>query len=291
MPETHTKQRGPCAETVVILSYVLILILIFPAILSAQQAKDFFQQNCTSCHTIGGGRLVGPDLKDVTQRKDRAWLGRFLQNPKAMIDAGDPYARQLQQDARGIVMPTIPAMSPARANELLDFIEAESKSGKVTGGLGITDQPFTPLDVAEGRKIFLGVRPLASGGPACISCHAVGTLGGLGGGRLGPDLTLVYERLGARQAVGSWLSAPPTPTMQSVFQKKPLKAEEIAPLLAFIEDAQAKGRSADPSSRFYFFLLGFGGMVAGLLLLEAAWRGRFHAVRRLLVRGRDRGES
>ena len=34
----------------------------------AQQASDFFQQNCTSCHTIGGGRLTGPDLKDVPRR-------------------------------------------------------------------------------------------------------------------------------------------------------------------------------------------------------------------------------
>jgi hypothetical protein len=30
---------------------------------SAQEAADFFQQNCASCHTITGGRLTGPDLK------------------------------------------------------------------------------------------------------------------------------------------------------------------------------------------------------------------------------------
>src|SRR5262249_2147663 len=37
----------------------------------AQEAADFFRQNCVSCHTVGGGRLTGPDLKNVTQRKER----------------------------------------------------------------------------------------------------------------------------------------------------------------------------------------------------------------------------
>ena len=92
-----------------------------------QPSTDFFKQNCISCHTIGGGRLAGPDLKNVTQRKDRAWLVQYLQNPKAMMDSGDPYALQLQQEARGVVMPTVAGMSPAQAQLLLDMIEAESK--------------------------------------------------------------------------------------------------------------------------------------------------------------------
>lgn len=41
---------------------------------AAQETADYFRQNCTSCHTIGGGRLTGPDLKDVEGRKDSDWL-------------------------------------------------------------------------------------------------------------------------------------------------------------------------------------------------------------------------
>jgi cytochrome c2 len=33
--------------------------------LRAQEAADFFRQNCANCHTIGDGRLTGPDLKGV----------------------------------------------------------------------------------------------------------------------------------------------------------------------------------------------------------------------------------
>jgi cytochrome c2 len=62
----------------------------------AQDAADYFRDNCTSCHTIGGGRLTGPDLKNVVQRKDRAWLVQFLQSPQTMLDKGDSYALKLQ---------------------------------------------------------------------------------------------------------------------------------------------------------------------------------------------------
>jgi cytochrome c2 len=258
----------------------------------AQQPADFFRQNCMSCHTIGGGRVTGPDLKDVTQRKERAWLTQFLQNPKAMIDSGDPYALQLQQEAKGVIMPTIPGMTSAQARELLDFIEAESKLPKSQfAGLTISDRPFTAADVAVGKNLFWGIRPLAKGGPACASCHTLGTAVGLGGGRLGPDLTRVYERLGGRKAVGTWLSAPDTPAMQAVFRRHPLQPDEILPLLALVEDAAKNGRPADFKSQLNFFLIGFGGMGLGLVALGFMWRERFRAVRRPLVRGRERGEQ
>ena len=81
--------------------YILIGLSLTAAIGSAQEAAQFFRENCVSCHTVGGGRLTGPDLKNVTQRKERDWLVEFLTNPQAMMDKGDPYALKLQQEARG----------------------------------------------------------------------------------------------------------------------------------------------------------------------------------------------
>ena len=252
---------------------------------AAQDAADFFQGNCTSCHTIGGGRLTGPDLKDVTTQKDSAWLTHFIQNPQAVLAAGDPYALQLQQDARGVIMPTVPGMNPILANELIAMIERESKLPKSRfAGASISDRPFTPFDVQIGTALFTGTRQLNSGGPPCISCHSVGTISGLGGGRLGPDLTLVYERLGGRKAVGAWLSAPGTATMQAVFKKHPLGSEEILPLLAVFEDASRNSQPADSGAQVSFFAAGFAGLCASLALLGWIWRGRLRNVRKSLVR-------
>lgn len=272
-----------------LLSALLLLLFLCPRAL-AQQPADFFQQNCTSCHTIGGGRVTGPDLKDVTKQKDRAWLEHFIQNPKAVIDGGDPFALQLQQDARGVVMPTIQGLTPQMAKGLLDLIEAESKLAKSRfAGVSISDRPFTAADVALGTGIFVGTRKLSQGGPPCISCHTLGTIGGLGGGRLGPDLTRVYERLGGRKAVGAWLSAPATPTMQAVFRQHPLQSEEILPLLSVFENASRRSEPADTGTQMNFFIAGFAGASLGLLVMGWVWRKRMRTVRRSMVTAAKRG--
>lgn len=269
----------------------LLLLAATPVLRGQQAPPDYFRQNCATCHTIGGGRLTGPDLKDVGQRKDRAWLMQWLQNPKGLIDAGDPYAQKLLQDSRGVVMPSVGGMNPVTATALLDLIEAESKLPKSHfAGSQISDRPFTAQDVAIGREIFLGTHRLASGGPACISCHTMRGLGGLGGGRLGPDLTLVYERLQGRKGLGAWLTNPASPTMAPVFRNTQMQPEEILPLLAYFEDAAKKGGQDDSAPILNFFLLGMGVMVVGLVSLDAIWKKRIRGVRRQLV-GRRRART
>ena len=269
---------------------VPVFLWSFAGNVSAQQPTDFFQQNCISCHTIGGGRLTGPDLKDVTKQKDRAWLEHFIQNPKSVIDSGDPFALQLRQDARGVVMPTIPGMNPQIAKAVLDLIEAESLLSKSRfAGVSISDRPFTPNDLMAGMELFTGDRKLNQGGPACISCHTLGTIGGLGGGRLGPDLTRVYERLGGRKSAGTWLSAPGTTTMQSVFRQHPLQSEEILPLLSVFEDASKRSQPVDTTSEINFFVTGFAGTGLGLLLMGWIWQSRLRSIRRSLVSAAQRG--
>ncbi|MCC7495927.1 MAG: cytochrome c [Bryobacterales bacterium] len=269
------------------ISPVFSIITILAAGTTAIQAQDpaeFFRANCTSCHTIGGGRLTGPDLKNVTQKKDRAWLVQFLQSPQGMMDKGDPYALQLKAEARDVVMPTINGMTPALAESLLTMIEAESKLPKSQfAGLQISDRPFTPQDVEQGKEIFMGHRRLANGGPPCVTCHTFRGIGGFGGGRLGPDLSKVYERLGGRKAMGAWLFAPATPTMNFIFKSSALKSEEILPLLALFNSTAKAGGEDDHADTAGFFATGFVVAVVLLLLAGAIWRSRFRGVRGPIV--------
>ena len=267
---------------------VFFVTIIFTAdqiALTAQDAVDFFRANCTSCHTIGGGRLTGPDLKNVTQRKDRAWLVQFLQSPQAMIDRGDAYALKLKQESRDVVMPTINGMTPALAELLLAMIEAESKLPKSQfAGLQISDRPFTQQDVELGKALFMGHKKLANGGPPCVICHTFKGAEGFGGGRLGPDLSRVYERLEGRKAMGAWLYAPATPTMSSTFKKAAMKPdEEILPLLALFESTARAGSEDDRTGTAGFFTVGFVVAAVCLGLFAVIWSGRFRAVRTPLV--------
>lgn len=277
-------------RTALVLMIGTCIALAGPTIARAQDADDYFRQNCSMCHTIGQGPLIGPDLKDLAKRRDRAWLVRFLMNPKAVLDSGDPYGAKLLQDANGLVMPAEPTMTPALANSLLDYIEGGPGAEQApTPGTAISDRPFAAGDVESGKEIFLGERALHSGGPACLSCHTLGTIGSLGGGRLGPDLTEAIDRLGGRKGLGAWLSKPPTPTMQSLYGGHPLQPDEILPLLALMEDARDRSHPADNSSIWKFFATGLGGMLLGLAAIHLVWRGRLRSVRGALVRAQGRG--
>ena len=108
-------------------------------------------------------------------------------------------------------------------------------------------------------------------------------LAALGGGRLGPDLTRVYERLKGRQSLGAWLMAPATETMQPIFKNHPLEAEEIHALTAYFEASAAQTEADASINRITFLLLGLASAAALIFLFDAIWKGRFYGVRRPLV--------
>lgn len=256
----------------------------------SEETIQYFQTNCTSCHTIGGGRLAGPDLKGAHERKDRDWMIRFMLDPKAVVDSGDPYARKILEESRGVLMPAVPGLSRAMAGKLLDLIAAESALPKSRfAGLVLDDRPLTAADVERGRRLFTGREEFQSGAPSCISCHSVRDLSGLGGGLLGPDLTSAHARLEGRKALAAWLSAPPSVVMRPVYAKAPIDPEEILPIVAFLQNQAESGDA--PLSRppsVEFVLLGLGGAGALFVLMDFAWRRRYGSVRRNLLSKRQR---
>jgi len=268
-----------------VLTAVAIVTFVTVAV-KADEAATYFRQNCMSCHTIGGGRLVGPDLKNVSGRADRDWLLKFMVNPKSFLDGGDPIALKLKEEARGAVMPNISGLDAAKAAALLALIDTESKLPKSQFiGLNLSDQPFTPVDIENGRRIFNGTKRLANGGAACLSCHAVDDLRTLGGGRLGPDLTKVYERMNGRKNLASWLMAPATPTMRPLFSNNAMTNDEIVALVAYLEIAARRPPANSDTSTLSFFFLGLGGAVFGFIGVDTIWRKRFRGVRKPMVRG------
>jgi mono/diheme cytochrome c family protein len=139
----------------------------------------------------------------------------------------------------------------------------------------ITDRIFTSIDSARGSDLFAGRRRLVNGGPACITCHAAYGSGGPEGGRLGPELTKVFERLGGRAALSGYLTAAPTPPMHPVYREQALEEEEVLALVAYLEEADRQGVEQASGLPPYFFLLGLGGSVLGLAFVSVLWGGIF----------------
>jgi cytochrome c2 len=235
----------------------------------APAAGEFFGQNCAGCHTIGAGSLTGPDLKNVTGRKDREWLVQYLQNPKAIIESGDEYALHLLAEARGVIMPKPFGMTRERAESVLELIEAESKLEKSQfAGPPVSDAPFPPGDADRGWELFVGRKAFANGGPACVTCHTAYGLGQQEGGKLGPELTKAYERLGGRASLTARLWSPATPTMRPVYKDHALELDEVMCLVAYLEQEDKQGVEQSSAPPLKFFLLGLGGTILGLVTVS-----------------------
>jgi cytochrome c2 len=91
----------------IIFAFLIVLSLMFPSrtIGDEKQSNEghelyekgealFQSKGCVACHTIGKGKLVGPDLKGVTNRRDQEWITKWLKDPDTMIRT-DPTAKEL----------------------------------------------------------------------------------------------------------------------------------------------------------------------------------------------------
>jgi len=265
---------------------IILPTLIMISGVISQDVQQFYKQNCASCHTIGGGRLTGPDLKNVHQRKDDEWIKGFINDPLIVINSGDVYARQLLDESRGVIMPKVGGLTPFIVQSLLDFIKDESaKEKSVFGRSTLADRALTPSDIVIGRSLFIGESTLKNNGPSCIGCHSVSGEGVLGGGLLGPDLTDVYGRLGGKTALAAWLSSPASETMGPIYAKHPIDESEVLPLVAFFKDKVSSGMTEAGMHDFNFLIFGFIGLAVVLILFDLFWGKRLRSVRKKMLKG------
>lgn len=245
-----------------------------------EQGRRVFQEKCVACHTVGGGDVVGPDLAGVMSRRDHGWLVRWLTAPDRMLAEGDPVANDLLAKYRNVPMPN-QGLSAGEVQAVLVYLTA---APGVASAPGTIASPVSPGDAAIGKELFTGTRRFVNHGPACMACHSIAGIGALGGGALGPDLTMAASMFG-RAGLASILSGMPFPTMAPIFTRRPLTAEEQRHLGAFMGQAPVPARS--PSAIGLLAVLATLGAGLGLGLAHVSWRRRLvGSVRRgLLERG------
>lgn len=105
----------------------------------AAQAKRgqslFSSRGCVGCHSIGQGKRSGPDLAGLTERRDLAWLRRFVKNPTVMFET-DSLAKALLAQHNNTRMPNL-RLKDDEVEALLHYIAQESqKAGGGAGGEG-----------------------------------------------------------------------------------------------------------------------------------------------------------
>jgi len=232
-------------------------------------AGRLFGARCTSCHTIGEGPKIGPDLVGVTDRRKPEWIRAFLSSPGAAIDKGDPTALELFNRFNKVRMPE-QNLTGEEIEGLIGFFTAcTAKKGCQPIGAPRLAIDATQAEIDAGRELFNGTRRFSKGGPPCAQCHHVRGAGALGGGTLGGELTYAWAQLHDKGLEERMLA---TPLEQRAYAGRLPTDEEkwqVRGYLAFLSrDGTREPAGGD------FFELGLMSAIASLGLVGIAWFSR-----------------
>lgn len=92
---------------------------------NAAQGEKIFKSTCSACHTIGKGKLVGPDLMNVHSRRNEKWLLSFIKSSQKMVKSNDPVAVKLFNTHNKTVMPD-QNLSDVQIKDILASIKSKS---------------------------------------------------------------------------------------------------------------------------------------------------------------------
>jgi len=130
-----------------------LLLSTFAFSQTADDEKNF--QQCKACHTIGGGKLVGPDLKGITDRRDEAWLVSFIQNSQQLVQSGDEQAVKVFNENNKIPMPSH-SLSDDQVKGILLYI---ANDGKLAAGeVAAKEENNEPVITEDAAQLLVEMR-------------------------------------------------------------------------------------------------------------------------------------
>mgnify|MGYP001423438920 CR=1 FL=1 len=86
-----------------------------------------FRTRCRSCHTVGEGDRLGPDLRGVVGARPRAWLERWIRDPDDMIAERDPTAMAMMARYRNLPMPDL-GLGETDIQAVITYLRAQDEA-------------------------------------------------------------------------------------------------------------------------------------------------------------------
>lgn len=228
----------------------------------ANEGQDLFNLTCKACHTVGKGKLVGPDLQNISEKRSQDWLVSFIKSSGAMIKSGDVDAIAISKEFNGILMPDN-LYSDTQIISILDFIkEGGPNDGDQVAAVDILSET-TSENINSGALLFSGEKRLSNGGAACNSCHSVKDERIFSGGTLAKDLTESWDNMGS-SGVAAIIKSSPFPVMNMAYSKHSITGEEVIDLTAYLKSVSEERfyqRASDFSLAFAIFGIFFFIMI------------------------------
>lgn len=241
------------------LSVIILFLIVFNST-NAQEGKNLFDTNCKMCHSIGGGKIVGPDLKGISEIRSLEWFVSFTKDSKALIESGDEQAKAIFEEYLGMPMPPSP-LSEVQISSIYNYLATMSKTAEEEVNTAVVES--SSGDAEKGELLFYGKLGFETGGVSCVACH---TTGAMHGGTLAKDLTQ------SAAAVKPIMEALPFPAMKISYENNKLTISEIDDLTAYI--ALTSKSTEEPRPCLGLPIGGFLGMILFLVFLTLYWHKR-----------------
>lgn len=116
--------------------FTVLAFSFFPVM--AFEPGPYFNQNCSACHSIGGGDKIGPDLAGVSKRRKMDWIVKFIKYPSGMMEGdaeepgyekADPVAAKLKALYKPMTMTEFD-LDKAKIEALIKYIDSQGKEPK-----------------------------------------------------------------------------------------------------------------------------------------------------------------
>ncbi len=232
----------------------------------ADEGQELYNKTCVACHTIGKGRLVGPDLLNISEKRSQEWLLAFIQSSRKLIESGDADANAIFEEYNRMPMPDN-AFTDAQSLAVLDYIKRTSSGtesgGQATAAVDMLSEA-TADNIASGALIFTGEKRLTNGGAACNSCHNVQDEYTFSHGTLAKDLTETWNIMGSMGAAAI-IKSPPFPLMTAAYRDNPLTEAEVLNLTAYLKSVSEN--RPDQASESYNMAMALLGLAVFLLIM------------------------
>ena len=125
---------------------------------AAESGQEIFQDLCAPCHTIGKGKLIGPDLAGVTSRREEGWLKRQIKDPEGLIAEKDPIAMQLLKEADNVPMASLD-LNDGEVAAVIAFLKSAGRQANVAIGYPSQYMPTILISIVVLIGLtFIGLR-------------------------------------------------------------------------------------------------------------------------------------
>src|SRR5262245_35767451 len=84
---------------------LLVYCMLLPFILHAQTDTTYFTMLCGPCHTIGWGKKIGPDLKNISEKYSDEQLTTWIKELKMATTDSSLFSETLQKKMKNRRMP------------------------------------------------------------------------------------------------------------------------------------------------------------------------------------------